>query len=104
MKRPSKWEPGPGIYNYPDFERAVESGCLMFVLGRFKGRPVSGKVVANLSYSLVTSLIGRVRISVAVQTEDYRDWLRDELLGPQPVNPFHLAENHGHLLHGGDEE
>ena len=48
-------------------------------------RATSGTVVANMSYAKVTRLIQSGHIHVAVQSEGYRDWLRDALLGRDRV-------------------
>ncbi len=85
MRRmPSKWERSDPIWTYPDFETALSAKRMMYVSGFFRNRPTSAVVVANMSYRLVTRLIWAGRINLAVQSEEYRDWLRDELLGPQP--------------------
>lgn len=81
MKMPKKWERGDPIYTYAAFEDAVKAKRMMFVARFFKGRATSAVMVANMSYSVVTRLIQHGSINLAVQSEEYRQWLRDELLG-----------------------
>ncbi len=81
MRPPKKWKRGERIYTYEAFENAVQAKRVMFVNRHFRDRPVNAVVVANMSYSVVTSLIRGISISLAVQSEEYREWLRDELLG-----------------------
>lgn len=83
MKRPNKWVPDRSkrITTYGDFEDAVRAGKTFFVDRFFKDRAVSGRVVGNMSFLLVTHLIHSHKICVAKQSELYREWLRAELLG-----------------------
>ena len=85
MKQPKKWGIGPMVVTYGAFEHAVHNNRMLFVMGFFKGRPTSSKVVGNMSYLLVTHLIRQGRINHAIQTEEYRDWLRAQLLGEGEV-------------------
>ncbi len=89
MKQPKKWaqDPEGKVYSLPEFERAREARRMVFVAGLFRGGPVSVELVAHMSHALVMRLIYEVRITLAVQSEEYRDWLRAELLGEdrQPV-------------------
>ena len=99
MRQPKKWKRDHPILTYPDFETCVRAKSMIFVMGFFRERPTSAVVVANMSYSLVTWLILHARLNIAVQTEEYRDWLRDELLGEQPVQP-EMFQNRFLLLQG----
>lgn len=95
---PTKWERADSIWTYPEFDRHWRrEGLVMFVDGLFKGRAVSGRVVANMSYALVTYLIMQGRIHLAQQTEEYRGWLRDELLGKDRVE-WWMKERRTQLL------
>ncbi len=91
MKAPPKWEPGGDmITTYGDFEAAVRAKRVLYVTGFFKRsspvhvrsqeRAVSAVMVGNMSYMMVTQLIMSGKIRRAQQTEEYTDWLREEML------------------------
>ena len=91
MKMPKKWERGEMVRSYREFEISVRAKRMLYVKGFFHGRPTSAVVVANMSYSLVTALIVGGNINLASQCEGYREWLREELLGPEPEAFLRLA-------------
>ena len=77
----TKYEQGDQITTYGAFEAAARTGAMVYASYWFRRRPVSAKMVENMSYRLVTRMIVSGQLRHAVQTEEYREWLRDELLG-----------------------
>ena len=83
-----KWSRGDTITTCIGVDGACRARRGVFVDGLFRGRPVGIVVVGNMSYNLVTRLVMGCRIKLAVQSEEYREWLREELLGKDRVEWF----------------
>jgi hypothetical protein len=66
VTRPKKWEPGDAVLDTADaFHEALASNRVVFVKRYFRDRPVSIRVVANMSYAVVTRLIAMRHIVLA---------------------------------------
>jgi hypothetical protein len=82
MKPPKKWKPGDErIITFMAFEDAVKAGRMLFVRQNFQSKPVSARFVFRMSYQMVAHLIYNQSMTFAVHTDEYRDWLRKEMLG-----------------------
>lgn len=103
MVKPHRWVPDQGVYCYGDFDTAVIAGRTLYVKGFFRDRPVHSRFVANMSYALVTQLINRACIRLAVQSPEYREWLRERVMRGR-MSEKRLAELRAELIGSDPDE
>jgi hypothetical protein len=79
-----KWQrSGQRIRCISDFQKAVAEGAVVYVAYRFRGRPITIKWVANMSFGQVMRMIDAASIELAMPTARYMNWLRGNPEGEQ---------------------
>ena len=82
MKPPKKWMPGTErILTYGAFENAVKGSRVVFVERRFQSRPRAAMFIGQMPYLTVVDFIRHGSMTLAIQTDEYQEWVRSEVLG-----------------------